>query len=530
MALYLSGINNPVVSRNRAAKRMAAAGIKGDDSVAHVQTGEIVVPKSLQTPGMISELSRESRKQGRDPNKFVVGSKRNQTNPITGAPMFADDADDFVFSPFRERTGEDELTEDERIARGIERLYFQPITTDEGIPVLDDDEDEVDPLDALRARLDALENPLLGRGRRATTLDMEMMGPRDDFFTPGMETIDAFYGSAMRGDIPNVDPATATDVWGQIESQRADREAAISAYYADPGIAGKIGTAVGLGPQGIQAAKNIGNALSFMSNPFTATARMLGGPIIAGMTAPHVSSFFQVGEQIPGMPGAYLGSRQGDIYDSMGQYLGNMQNPGMMFTGVELSDEERAAELAGKAKGLMGMIHSGVTKGLGFFGLAPELDMSIAGTRAAYALAQSKGIPIELAATQLGVDLGLNYGVGVGVPGFTWDETLSGQAVGATPGGFGGPWGMGDPSNPNHPAGVFAALGLDPQENYENLAAALSAAEAAEAEMSADLAAQMDAAGLTDPDVAGAVEGAGGTGSGDGQDYGDWSGSDDWGW
>ena len=73
------------------AKEMAAAGREGDDVIAHLETGELVIPaKLLETnPEMKETIFAFLESQGvEDPQRYVVGSDSNSVNPDTGAPEF----------------------------------------------------------------------------------------------------------------------------------------------------------------------------------------------------------------------------------------------------------------------------------------------------------------------------------------------------------------------------------------------------------------------------------------------------------
>jgi hypothetical protein len=72
-------------------KKMAALGREGDNVVAHVQTGELVIPLALieSDPELKAGLFERLRQMGiDDPERYVVGSAANSINPITGAPEF----------------------------------------------------------------------------------------------------------------------------------------------------------------------------------------------------------------------------------------------------------------------------------------------------------------------------------------------------------------------------------------------------------------------------------------------------------
>jgi hypothetical protein len=67
------------------AQRMAAMGRGGDDTLAHVQTGELIIPAALlaQDPALKEGLFQRLRDMGiEDPERYVVGrSRRLQPTP-----------------------------------------------------------------------------------------------------------------------------------------------------------------------------------------------------------------------------------------------------------------------------------------------------------------------------------------------------------------------------------------------------------------------------------------------------------------
>lgn len=72
-------------------KKMAAMGREGDDVVAHLQTGELVIPLALieQDDDLKESIFQRLRDMGvEDPERYVVGSGANSINPETGAPEF----------------------------------------------------------------------------------------------------------------------------------------------------------------------------------------------------------------------------------------------------------------------------------------------------------------------------------------------------------------------------------------------------------------------------------------------------------
>ena len=70
---------------------MAGYGRFGDDSVAHIQTGEIVIPKVLidNNPRLKAQIFSELQAAGvENPEQYVVGTGANSINPDTGLMEF----------------------------------------------------------------------------------------------------------------------------------------------------------------------------------------------------------------------------------------------------------------------------------------------------------------------------------------------------------------------------------------------------------------------------------------------------------
>ena len=73
------------------AGRMASYGRYGDDTVAHVETGELIIPKALieDNPKLRDSIFGHLEEMGiEDPERYVVGSGANSINPDTGLPEF----------------------------------------------------------------------------------------------------------------------------------------------------------------------------------------------------------------------------------------------------------------------------------------------------------------------------------------------------------------------------------------------------------------------------------------------------------
>jgi hypothetical protein len=64
-------------------------GRKGDDTVAHLDSGEVVIPKDIaQNEQMRQALERAFDAAGLDINQYEVGNEANSINPETGYPEF----------------------------------------------------------------------------------------------------------------------------------------------------------------------------------------------------------------------------------------------------------------------------------------------------------------------------------------------------------------------------------------------------------------------------------------------------------
>ena len=93
------------------AHRMASYGRHGDDTVAHVETGELVIPKALieDNPRLRASIFSHLEELGvEDPERYVVGSGANSINPDTGLP-------EFFFKKIRKAVS--------KIGRGVKKAF-----------------------------------------------------------------------------------------------------------------------------------------------------------------------------------------------------------------------------------------------------------------------------------------------------------------------------------------------------------------------------------------------------------------------
>lgn len=75
---------------NSGIARAGFLGRRGDNMVGHLTTGELVIPKSAQTPALVAEFATTMRRRGIDPSEYVAGSRMTSKNPYTGLSEFAD--------------------------------------------------------------------------------------------------------------------------------------------------------------------------------------------------------------------------------------------------------------------------------------------------------------------------------------------------------------------------------------------------------------------------------------------------------
>ena len=72
------------------AEQLAAFGREEDDRIAHVATGETVIPMAEfeEDPALKEALFARMRDMGIEPERYVVGNELNSINPVTGQPEF----------------------------------------------------------------------------------------------------------------------------------------------------------------------------------------------------------------------------------------------------------------------------------------------------------------------------------------------------------------------------------------------------------------------------------------------------------
>ena len=72
------------------ADQLAAFGREEDDRIAHVATGETVIPMAVfeEDPALKEALFARMREMGIEPERYVVGNELNSINPVTGQPEF----------------------------------------------------------------------------------------------------------------------------------------------------------------------------------------------------------------------------------------------------------------------------------------------------------------------------------------------------------------------------------------------------------------------------------------------------------
>ena len=72
------------------AEQLAQFGREEDDRIAHVATGETIIPMAVfeEDPELKEALFTRMREMGIDPERYIVGNELNSINPVTGQPEF----------------------------------------------------------------------------------------------------------------------------------------------------------------------------------------------------------------------------------------------------------------------------------------------------------------------------------------------------------------------------------------------------------------------------------------------------------
>jgi hypothetical protein len=107
--------DNPTLLQQLQARLLALRGRNGDQEIAHVTDGEVVIPKSLQTSDVVRALEAAAERAQIPMERFRVGAAANAVNPETGISEFADP----VANPMEE------------ITINANRAKFAPQTGDE---------------------------------------------------------------------------------------------------------------------------------------------------------------------------------------------------------------------------------------------------------------------------------------------------------------------------------------------------------------------------------------------------------------
>lgn len=74
--------------QKQAPQQLAAQGRGGDNMVAHLTPGEMMVPPQVQTHKVLATLDKAYKEKGVKPQQFTAGSPQSSTNPKTGMPEY----------------------------------------------------------------------------------------------------------------------------------------------------------------------------------------------------------------------------------------------------------------------------------------------------------------------------------------------------------------------------------------------------------------------------------------------------------
>lgn len=74
--------------QKKAPQQLASQGRNGDNMIAHLTPGEIMVPPQVQTPKVLATLKKDFKQHGVQPQQFTAGSSASSVNPKTGVPEY----------------------------------------------------------------------------------------------------------------------------------------------------------------------------------------------------------------------------------------------------------------------------------------------------------------------------------------------------------------------------------------------------------------------------------------------------------
>lgn len=74
--------------QQQAPQQIASAGRGGDNLIAHLTPGEMMVPPQVQTHKVLATLDKAYKEKGVKPQQFTAGSPASSVNPKTGVPEY----------------------------------------------------------------------------------------------------------------------------------------------------------------------------------------------------------------------------------------------------------------------------------------------------------------------------------------------------------------------------------------------------------------------------------------------------------
>lgn len=74
--------------QKQAPQQLASQGRGGDNMIAHLTPGEIMVPPQVQTHKVLATLDKAYKDKGVQPEQFTAGSPASSVNPQTGIPEY----------------------------------------------------------------------------------------------------------------------------------------------------------------------------------------------------------------------------------------------------------------------------------------------------------------------------------------------------------------------------------------------------------------------------------------------------------
>lgn len=185
-------------------------GREEDDTIAHVATGERVIPNGILDSKLSKKINSKMEAMGLDPEQYIVGNKKNSINPATGVPEFFLGG---LFGGGSNRAREESIELAEASAAELAALQerFPEFFGAMGESIRRDPETGaiiIEGSPEQQAQIEAFQNLFEEQSGRVGEYEREMLGAMEDPLYGRAELMDMFTAnlpSAERGIVGDVD-------------------------------------------------------------------------------------------------------------------------------------------------------------------------------------------------------------------------------------------------------------------------------------------------------------------------------------